>query len=111
MEAGGAISGTIRSAFGRKIFGACVVVTDLNRNVDLPQNEAFAFFGGSYQLTGLLPGAYHVIFMGGCFGLNYATQWYSRHASPAGAARVILPAGRTATGIDAALDLGCSITR
>ncbi len=110
MQAGGAISGTIRSASGRKIFGACVVVTDLNRNVDLPQNEAFAFFGGSYQLTGLPPGAYHVIFMGGCFGLNYATQWYSREASPAGAARVIIRAGRTTTGIDSALTVGGSIT-
>src|SRR5258708_10249910 len=110
MQAGGAISGTIRSASGHKLPGACVVVTDLNRNVDLPQNEAFAFFGGSYQLTGLPPGAYHVIFMGGCFGLNYATQWYSREASPAGAARVIIRAGRTTTGIDSALTVGGSIT-
>src|SRR5258708_8558142 len=100
MQAGGAISGTIRSASGHKLPGACVVVTDLNRNVDLPQNEAFAFFGGSYQLTGLPPGAYHVIFMGGCFGLNYATQWYSREASPPRAPRATILSRRTPPGID-----------
>jgi hypothetical protein len=109
LQPGGAVSGTIRSASGRSLPGACVIVTDLNRNVDLPLNQTTAF-GSSYQLSGLPPGAYHVSFIGGCFGFNYATQWYSRKASPAGAARVIIRAGHTTAGIDSALTAGGSIT-
>jgi Carboxypeptidase regulatory-like domain len=110
LQPGGAISGTIRSATGHHLTGACVLVTDLNRNVDLPVNEAFAF-GSSYQLSGLPPGAYHVTFIPACFpGTNYATQWYSGKASPAGAARVIVRAGHTTAGIDSALTVGGSIS-
>jgi hypothetical protein len=109
LQAGGAISGTIRSATGRNLPGACVQVTDLNRSVQLPVDETCAF-GRSYQLSGLPPGAYHVTFNTGGFGLPYATQWYSRKASPAGAARVIIRAGRTTGGIDAALTVGGSIS-
>jgi hypothetical protein len=108
MQPGGAISGTIRSASGGKLPGACVMVTDLNRSVQLPQSQTTAF-GSSYQLSGLPSGAYHVTFIPSCVGLNYATQWYSRKASPAGAARVIIRAGHTTTGIDSALTAGGSV--
>ena len=109
LQPGGAISGTIRSATGRKVPGACVIATDLNRAVQLPVSEAFAT-GGSYKLSGLLPGAYHVVFIHGCLGNPYATQWYSRKPSPAGAARVIVRAGQTTSGISSALTPGGSIT-
>jgi hypothetical protein len=109
MQAGGAISGTIRSASGRSLPGACVMVTSLNGNVRLPVSETFAF-GSGYQLSGLVPGAYHVAFIPACLGLNYATQWYSGKPSPAGAARVIVRAGHTTAGIDSALTAGGSIT-
>jgi hypothetical protein len=109
MQAGGAISGTIRSASGRNLPGACVMVTSLNQNVHLPVTEVFPF-GSSYQMSGLVPGAYHVAFMPACLQLPYATQWYSRKPSPAGAARVIVRAGRTTAGIDSALTVGGSIT-
>lgn len=105
---GGAISGTIRLASGRKAVPACVSVTDLNRNVQLPVSETFAI--GGYRLTGLPPGAYHVTFVPTCFGLGYATQWYSRKASPSGAARVIVRAGHLTAGINAALTAGGSIS-
>jgi len=109
MQPGGAISGTVRSASGSNVVGVCVHVTNLNRNVRLPVDETAAF-GRSYQLGGLPPGAYHVTFIPACFGINYATQWYSRRPSPVGAARVIIRAGRTTAGIDAALTVGGSIT-
>lgn len=109
LQAGGAISGITRSASGRGLPGVCVVVTSLNPNVRLPLNQTVPF-GSRYQLSGLVPGAYHVTFIPGCFGLNYATQWYSRKPSPAGAARVIVRAGQTTTGINAALTPGGSIT-
>ena len=109
MQAGGAISGTIRSASGRKI-AACVQVTDLNRNVQLPLTQAVAFGGSTYRLSGLPAGRYHVTFLPGCAGLNYATQWYPRRPSPAGAAPVIVRAGQTTAGIDSALTPGGSIT-
>jgi hypothetical protein len=106
LEPGGAISGTITSASGRKIPG-CVLVANVNRNVQLPVNETFEL-GGRYQLTGLPPGAYRVAFPSVCTG--YATQWYSRKASPAGAARVIVRAGHTTSGINAALTAAGSIS-
>jgi hypothetical protein len=109
MQPGGAISGTVRSASGRNVVGVCVQVTNLNRSVRLPVDETAAF-GRSYQMSGLPPGAYHVAFIPACFGINYAIQWYSRKPSPAGAARVIIRAGRTTAGIDAALTVGGSIT-
>jgi hypothetical protein len=107
LQPGGAISGTIMSASGRKING-CVLVANVNRNVQLPVTEAFNLGGGRYQLTGLPPGAYHVTFPSACSG--YATQWYSRKPSPAGAARVIVRAGHTTSGISAALTAGGSIS-
>jgi hypothetical protein len=109
MRPGGAISGTVRSASGSNVVGVCVQVTNLNRSVRLPVDETAAF-GRSYQLSGLPPGAYHVTFIPACFGINYATQWYSRRPSPVGAARVIIRAGRTTAGINAALTVGGSIT-
>jgi hypothetical protein len=109
MQPGGAVSGALRSAAGRKVLGACVMVTDLNRGVRLPATMAAAF-GGRYGISGLPPGAYHVTFIPGCLGINYATQWYSRKPSPVGAARVIIRAGRTTAGIDAALTVGGSIS-
>jgi hypothetical protein len=109
LQPGGAISGTIRSATGRKVPGACVIATNLNRAVQLPVSDAVAQ-GGSYVLSGLLPGAYHVAFIHDCLGNPYPTQWYSRKPSPAGAARVIVRAGQTTSGINAALTPGGSIT-
>jgi hypothetical protein len=109
LQPGGAISGAIRSATGRKVPLACVIATNLNRAVQLPVSETFAT-GGSYELSGLLPGAYHVAFINGCLGSPYATQWYSRKTSPAGAARVIVRAGQTTSGINSALTPGGSIT-
>jgi hypothetical protein len=107
LEPGGAISGTIKSASGRKIPG-CVLVANVNRNVQLPVNEALGLGGGRYEVTGLPPGAYHVTFPSICTG--YATQWYSRRGSPAGAARVIVRAGHVTTAINAALTAGGSIS-
>jgi hypothetical protein len=109
LQPGGAVSGALRSAAGRRIPGACVRVSDLNRGVRLPVTETFGF-GGRYQLSGLVPGAYRVTFIPACLGINYATQWYSRKPSPVGAARVIIRAGRTTAGINSALTVGGSIT-
>jgi hypothetical protein len=108
LQPGGAVSGALRSAAGRKVAGACVMVSDLNRGVRLPATLGVGF--GDYAISGLPPGAYHVTFIPGCLGINYATQWYSRKPSPAGAARVIIRAGRTTAGIDAALTPGGSIS-
>jgi hypothetical protein len=109
LQPGGAVSGALNSSTGRKVPGACVRVTDLNRAVRLPVTETFAL-GGKYQLSGLVPGAYHVTFIPGCLGINYATQWYSRKPSPVGAAAVIVRAGRTTAGINSALTAGGSIS-
>jgi len=109
LQPGGAVSGALRSAAGQKVPGACVMVSDLNRGVRLPATVG-AGFGGSYAIANLPPGAYHVTFIPACLGINYATQWYSRKPSPVGAARVIIRAGRTTTGINAALTVGGSIT-
>jgi hypothetical protein len=108
LQAGGAISGAIRSASGRSLPGACVQVTALNRGVRLPVSQTIAL--GSYRLAGLPPGAYQVTFIPACFRLNYATQWYRGKPSPAGAARVLVRAGQTTAGINSALTGGGSIT-
>ena len=109
LQPGGAVSGALRSAAGGKVPGSCVMVSDLNRAVRLPATVGVGF-DGSYGLAGLPPGAYHVAFIPACFGINYATQWYSRKPSPGGAAPVIIRAGRTTAGINAALTAGGSIS-
>jgi hypothetical protein len=57
--------------------------------------------GGSYQVTGLVPGSYDVEFTAGCGRASYATQWYDGKPSRSHATPVTVGAGTVTSGIDA----------
>ncbi len=108
LPAAGTISGRVRNRYGKSVEFSCVYLTGLSGAAATGSGEGIAF-DGSYELSGVLPGAYHVTFVPSCIGSGYATQWYKDKASPAGAAKVVIQAGHTTSGIDSALVRGGSI--
>ncbi|MDR2985702.1 MAG: carboxypeptidase regulatory-like domain-containing protein, partial [Nocardiopsaceae bacterium] len=109
------ISGTVTAAKnGTPVAGVCVF--------PLPQftGQGFAVIDaigvpsgpdGAYTITGLPPGKYAVKFSGGCGSKgSYAPQNYNNEAVPAVADTVTLTAGQHATGINAAMQPGGTIT-
>jgi Carboxypeptidase regulatory-like domain len=108
LPAGGAISGRVRNRYGKPVDFSCIYLTGLSGAAAADSGEDISF-GASYELSGVLPGAYHVTFSPSCIGSGYATQWYRDKASPAGAAKVVIRAGRTTSGISSALVRGGSI--
>jgi Carboxypeptidase regulatory-like domain len=107
LRPAGSISGVVRSRSGHRLGGFCVNVT--------PASGAAApefTFGqnGSYRIGGLLPGAYHVEFLGECSQGNNASQWYKGKNTAAAASRVVVTAGHTTSGISGGLTKGGSIT-
>lgn len=58
---------------------------------------------GTYRLAGLTPGRYRVEFTSDCGPTGYATQWWHHAPSVKTASSVLVLAGNTTTGIDAAM--------
>ncbi len=111
LPAGGALGGQIRTAAGRHPAGICLDATDLRTGYQLP-GFGVLFVGGTvtgYTLSHQLPGPYQIAFGGSCVGLNFATQWYRDSATRRGAARVVIRANHTTTGISSALVKGGTI--
>jgi hypothetical protein len=108
LTEGGSIAGKVRTKSGKKVEFACVYLTGLSGAATVESGEGVEF-GGTYNFTGLLPGAYSVTFVPGCIGNYYENQWYKDKSSPAGAARVRIVAGHTTSGINGALIKGGSI--
>lgn len=112
LPAAGNISGKVLTKAGKAFEEGCVEVTGLNA-----ATEADSGYGGGpnsssgkYEMTGLLPGPYDVVFQPDCYSTSsYENQWYKDKPSPAGAVRVQVRAGRTTTGISSALVSGGSI--
>jgi Carboxypeptidase regulatory-like domain len=106
MPAAGSVSGSVRSRSGTSGLYSCVDLTGLTA-ADRPSSGEY-FAQGRYTLTGLRPGPYRVAFAPGCLdtGSRYETQWFRDRPSPAGAARVLVRAGKTTTGITSALVAG-----
>jgi Carboxypeptidase regulatory-like domain len=110
LPAAGAISGAVLSASGRPVNNACVSVTGLTSGTLVSSGDGTENSGSGYELTGLVPGRYQVMFQPDC-GSNspYENQWFSGRPSPAGAARVEVRAGHLTRRITSALVRGGSI--
>jgi 5-hydroxyisourate hydrolase-like protein (transthyretin family) len=109
LPAGGAMSGQVRTASGRKVEAACVYLAGTSHTDLAGSGTGLALFG-SYDFSGILPGPYTVTFLPSClFGSEDESQWYKDKASPAGAATVEVRAGHTTKAISAALVKGGSI--
>jgi hypothetical protein len=114
MRIGAEITGTVTSARGRKLSGACALVATPSA-VESGAVDADAYVrNGQYRLTGLEPGLYYVFFFVGPGCLvpvtgPYESQWFPDAASSVSARLVSLPAGRT-TAVDAVLKPGGTIT-
>ena len=99
----GAITGTVtgRAPAATPLAGICVQAVRFIG--DAAPLLATSTADGTYQLTGLTPGRYRVEFTAGCGATGYAAQWWHHAASQRSARNVIVVAGTTRTGIDAAM--------
>jgi hypothetical protein len=100
LEAGGGITGTIRTTRGWPIAGATACVSD--------RQGAFSSCdgtdaSGAYLVTGFDPGAHLVSFT--VWQPVKTVQYYDGAADAATATPVTVPAGTFVTGIDAAFDI------
>ena len=106
------ITGTVVNAGGRPLDNICVTVVNA-RNllaVNAPGTAFAATFRGRYAIDGLSPGRYLVRFSDCAFNPRYGTQWYRGKATATSATPVRIGAGKTATGINARLSVGGSIS-
>lgn len=111
LEPSGRISGVIRTSAGRSLPGFCVTADNLDNHAVF---QSFSERRGKYTLVDLSPGRYNIEFSncgGGFFGAspNFANQWYKGKSTQSAATTVIVTAGKTTTGIDAALTPGGSL--
>jgi protocatechuate 3,4-dioxygenase beta subunit len=107
LSPGGTIAGQFRNRQGKVVKGMCAEALDLATGDYAVQASNWG--GSSYQLTGLTPGRYKVVFYS-CSGVNYAEQWYRGRTGPASAAIVRVTAGHVTGSIDASLYRGSKIT-
>ena len=71
-----------------------------------PELPAFTGSHGTYRLSGLPAGRYHVSFRPCLGSQQYAEQWYRDKASPQAAIDVTVRTGKTTAGIDSHLVIG-----
>jgi hypothetical protein len=108
LAATGAISGTVAHQ-GQPVAGECVTAFPVNPTPDpllgstLNPVTAVTVGDGSYTLTDLLPGQYHVEFTIGCGASGFAAQWWQQATSEQTASVVTVAANGTVTGINASL--------
>ncbi|HEY1616780.1 MAG TPA: carboxypeptidase-like regulatory domain-containing protein [Streptosporangiaceae bacterium] len=107
LAPGGTIAGQFRNRPGKAVKGMCAEAVNLVTGDYAVQADNWG--RSSYQLTGLAPGRYKVVFFS-CSGVNYAEQWYRGRTGPASAAVVRVTAGHVTGSIDASLYRGAEIT-
>jgi len=108
LQPAGVISGTVTGAAGKPLSDVCVTATSL-RNGSSAQADNYVTERGKYTISGLAAGAYRVEFSA-CGPGNYANVWYRNKSTQSAATRVIVRAGRTTPGINAAMTRGGSIS-
>jgi hypothetical protein len=128
LQPAGSISGVVTGQGGHPLSDVCVIA--VNTKGSLPVVRGIAGFGfplraafligaghfalagphGTFQISGLAAGRYHVAFIP-CFrSLGYADQWYRGKTSALTATDVTVRAGKTTAGIDGRLVLGGTIS-
>ncbi len=99
MQPEGEVAGTVTGAAGRKLAGACVVLTTA-KGVEVAQATTRA--DGRYQLVGLDPGRYRALFLG-CRAADYKSTWWPRAQKLSGARPIRVRLGHVTRGINARL--------
>ena len=108
LAATGAVSGTVTHQ-GQPVAGECVTAFPVNPTPDpligstLNPVTAVTVGDGSYTITDLLPGRYHVEFTIGCGASGFAVQWWQQATSEQTASVVTVAADGTTNGINASL--------
>lgn len=114
MSVGTAISGSVTTASSDSdVSGVCASVYSVN-SPDAVSSEAVTGTDGNYTVEGLAPGSYYVQFYTSdpaCDGGgDYAGQWYNGTTSGASSETEASQVTAPATGIDAVLAAGTSIS-
>ncbi len=111
MSVATSISGTVTAAVGGDLAGICVNAYPVG---GANSTGGVSAANGTYTVEGLLPGSYYVDFFAGPCGGNYIPQWYNGTAAGAslesGALAVAVTGASPATGINAAMAPGTSIS-
>ncbi len=120
MTAGGTIAGTVTAASGGEPLSNVCVQATLS---DGWQYNGSTATDGTYTIVGLPTGGFTVAFYAGShmgcgggeagLGGNYANQWYnggSGASSPTGATVLSITAGTSTTAINAAMQVGATIS-
>jgi hypothetical protein len=99
----GSITGIV-TGLGKPLSGICVD-TSVGPRSSTSSN-------GSYTISGLAPGSYYVMFATGCGSgsQNWASQWWKDAPNESMATPVPVKAGKTTSGIDAAVQVGGILT-
>ncbi|HEY5111018.1 MAG TPA: carboxypeptidase regulatory-like domain-containing protein [Acidimicrobiales bacterium] len=79
MTAGATISGTVTDSSNAPLSGICV---DALNASGIVVDTATTGSDGTYTMTGLASGSYHVQFSSGCGSGSYATQFYNATSTP-----------------------------
>ncbi|HEX5498709.1 MAG TPA: carboxypeptidase-like regulatory domain-containing protein, partial [Thermomicrobiales bacterium] len=104
LEPGGSISGVIRDSIGNPIAGANVQAQ--GAVVCCPYGSATTAADGTYTITGLSAGSYHV----NASAPTFASRYYDGTYDASAAAAVIVTAGGTTPAIDISLEPAGSIS-
>jgi hypothetical protein len=110
LSRAGAISGTVTNKAGHPLANVCVLAEFAHDGAVVTNVEPLTNRLGSYRIGGLAPGRYLISFTDCANTPRYGTQWYRDRLSTASATPVTVTGGHTATGINAALTFGGSIT-
>jgi hypothetical protein len=102
----GSISGTVTSSTSTALSGICVQAAGLAGGTSATTGAT-----GTYTISGLAAGYYEVSFSPGCGNsTDFALQYYPDSAFPSGSTEVLVNAGQTLGGINAAMQPGGSIS-
>jgi hypothetical protein len=111
MAPGGSISGSVTVPSGTAADVCIAAFTADDNDVGFSSAEAgVPATTGSYVITGLSPGSYTVKFTACSTSANLAPQYWQGAANEASSTPVAVTAGNTATGINATMTQGGSIT-
>ena len=108
MQGAGGISGAVRAKSGHQVFLSCLILSGVSGSAKGLVGEGVVP-GGQYELTGLPPGGYKIIFAPSCGGGSLESQWYKDKPGPAGATTVVIRASHVTKHISSSLVYGGSI--
>jgi hypothetical protein len=109
LPTGGTISGVLTDPAGRRLSGVCVSAYNVAGQDWMTIRQARSR-RGAYQITGLAPGRYAVLFGGCALHSAVATRWFPAAADERSARPVLVRSGHDTTGINGSLGPGGSVS-